>query len=1533
MTLVATVALVVGATMTILRTEWGGDLARRLALPRINAAIAGRLEIRRFRFGGDHLTIDDLELRGPDQERVAGVRRIEVAFSPWSLLRGRVDLRRVDVDGPSLFLRQDEYGLNLTRALSPRRPRPSAPAARAEKKPASAGGLRVDLAALRLSDGLVQFQSAGSGAPRTVRVENLSITGHTHYQAGPPDFSLAVQLNGAALSPLAAPISLRASGDGHGDRRALSLTATVGDASVEAALRTGDGARAGLRLSRAHLTPALVRALAPALRLRVPIDVAADGQRDGSGISFTATIDSVAGSLAARGAAHLATAEVRPLGVTIKNLDLGRLFEGLPRSALSLNAQADGGGKNRRALTGALSVTMPAGTLGGAVVGPLALRVNADRGHYQLTELRASLPGLVLTGQGQAGPERLDLHVGIAATNLRRASRTAAGFEAARLPPVAGVGQVSLSLFGTVDAPGVEARALFPRLSVGGDRLDALSLFARVPDLHAPQSASGRLTVARAKINGRTWQRLAVNLQTAGRRLALDAQAGGVTPLSLAAAGTWGADRRSVAIDRFDLHYPTVRWRLNGAARVAFGGDRLAVEGWDLRAGPQRIAAAMDKRGDRLQATLALEHIDLGAIPRTLLPPRLVLAGQLDVHAQVAGTLERPRGQATISLVGGRFGDHRDLSLDLDGHYGGGRARGRVAAQGLGTSVRARFDLPTAWPLDGKRGPVELELTMPATNLSPLLMALRLPVARRLSGKVALSLQLHGTFAAPTLRLDAWSQALVVDGQMIGDVSLRLAGDAAMPLSMALEVRAPEGADQKGLISAAVGAPLVCAGVFNLRTGLSLAALLRGPPSAPALMRTHFDVSGDLRGLPLSVLGRLARSSAFSNGTASLRLSGEGTALAPTGALNVQVAGATGPRFPLTDGRLDVAFGPRDTRVAAQITRRRHVIASTSAILGLASRQLSDRAALARAPLTVRAALGPLQLRRQDVPVAAALGMPEMLSTVAQAVLSIDGTLADPRLTVNATLTGARLGTKALGQAQARVTYVSRRLQADAQFQAVNGGALHLAAASTPDLGFPQLLHAGATVGKLPLDVTIQSQRFDLDWLSGFSQQVRRVGGALSADITARGTLAAPAVSGQLEWTDGALALTGLGDYRNVHLKAHGNQRAVWLDELRLESGEGNARLTGSAAVSAAQRYDIKSSMTLRRFPVYGQGQPLAFVSLDANLSGAAAADGARARVTISDAHVDLTDAKQKKLQPLDRPPNVVMVKGGEPINRAEAVKLAALSEALREAAAPASSGTVGARAAPTPVPFKAHVTIDAPRNLWVNGKDAALELGLGPDFHVEADGQPRIYGRVAVRRGRIDILGRRFDLQAGSTVQFIGPPSAPRVDVSAKYFNETENVTVNLAAKGTIDHLAITVSSPDRPDLTEGQLYTLIVTGRLQLGGNSAGSVSASSEAASLVGGLVASQLQKTLAKRLPLDVLTLQAGEGLSGSRLEAGTYLTSKLYAGYVGRVGANPALLQNRNAVHLEYQLSRRWSFDGEYGDVGTGTADLLWTKNY
>ena len=99
-------------------------------------------------------------------------------------------------------------------------------------------------------------------------------------------------------------------------------------------------------------------------------------------------------------------------------------------------------------------------------------------------------------------------------------------------------------------------------------------------------------------------------------------------------------------------------------------------------------------------------------------------------------------------------------------------------------------------------------------------------------------------------------------------------------------------------------------------------------------------------------------------------------------------------------------------------------------------------------------------------------------------------------------------------------------------------------------------------------------------------------------------------------------------------------------------------------------------------------------------------------------------------------------------------------------------------------------------------------------------------------------------------------------------------------------------------------------------------------------MGGLLASKLQATLARRLPLDVLTIDVGgEGVRGTKLEAGRYVTDRLYVGYIGRVGSDPTRYQNRNAVHLEYQITSRWEIEAEYGDLGTGTADLMWKKSY
>jgi translocation and assembly module TamB len=118
----AVVALAVGAAWSLLQTRRGGEVVRRFALARMNDALAGQITLGRFAFGGDRLTLESLAIYDPETRLVARVARIDVRFSPLALLRRHVDVQRLEIRRPELFLVQEARGLNLTRALAPRQP-------------------------------------------------------------------------------------------------------------------------------------------------------------------------------------------------------------------------------------------------------------------------------------------------------------------------------------------------------------------------------------------------------------------------------------------------------------------------------------------------------------------------------------------------------------------------------------------------------------------------------------------------------------------------------------------------------------------------------------------------------------------------------------------------------------------------------------------------------------------------------------------------------------------------------------------------------------------------------------------------------------------------------------------------------------------------------------------------------------------------------------------------------------------------------------------------------------------------------------------------------------------------------------------------------------------------------------------------------------------------------------------------------------------------------------------------------------------
>ncbi len=1229
------------------------------------------------------------------------------------------------------------------------------------------------------------------------------------------------------------------------------------------------------------------------LRSSAPqIDVAAIGLEgsahyDGPAQSLRTDLQLVTegGRVDVQGAIDLATLRAAPSGlaVRVRDLDLAKLMRDTPTTAIDLDLDS--------------------------------------HGDHTKADLRAHAPGAAVTGHGALDAGRVEARVRIEASDLAATARSLARSHLAPPLALAGEGRLDLALSGPLARPSLRVAGRIPRLTVAHDTVRDLTVSATVPRLDALTAIDLDLAATRARLGGRELRGLAATVRASGPIIHADLRTKAPYPVALAASGRrlspW-----SMEIGKLVLRYPEATWSLARPTRISFRDDRATIAGLDLRARGQSLRADLQKgpRGGKLH--LIVSHLDLARLPRPLMSPALAAAGRID--------------------------------LDLDLQFSPARLRGSLAAGALGATVDGKFDLPTSWPngTGGRsrraaRAPLSLKLTTSDIDLARVARTIAAVTGKSSSleprGKLRLAATIEGNGAHPSVSVELGGHSLQLAGRALGDVTVALHGDDARPLTLAVHA-APKGMPPAEL---------------EATSSISLRTLLRSRPDAATLKRTPFEINAHVAKVPLPELNKLLANVAgvppFTGGTLSLQLAARGTALDPSGTLAIDLTGVTSPRIPATDARIELKVDPHATEANVRVVRLGHPLLALTARFGAGLGAFEDQRRLADASLRLRAVVGPLEMRRLGLPGGpAGRARAGALRGTLHADLSVDGTLRAPRLLAHAQASDLKLDEAPIGYGELEASYADSKTRVTARAFSANGGRATLEASSTADLGLPAIRAHRLDPERWPFQLRMQAQKLDLRGLSELTTTLRRAGGLFDADVTAHGSLHNPKVSGHAACHGCELELAGVGDFRDIQLAIHGDNDKIVLDELSAKDGEGSGRLTATLARAAGGAgYQLTGTVAVKEIPAYSDGQVLAHVSLNAALSGASGGPGevAEAKVEIRDAHLKLSDEKPRKLQSMRRPDDVVLVENGRPIDRAQAKKLKAVAsrlppglpaeeETTAQETSAAQKTPPASEGAPAGVLLWKRITVavKAPDKLWVNGGGATLELGLAPDFRIVLGQETQLHGEVIARRGRIDVLGRRFDVKADSSLRFEGAPDHPTLDATAQYQDSEDNVTVVVTAKGPIDHLAITVSSPNRPDLTESQLYALIITGHLPSSGGGTGGgagATAQNEAASLVAGVIAGSLQKTLAKHLPLDVLTIDTGGsmGVTGTQLEAGRYVTDKLYVGYVARPGADPTRYQNRNAVHVEYRLTSRWQIAGEYGDIGTGSADLMWKKSY
>jgi len=1508
--LLLVVLLVVGVLVYV---QTAGGSARVLAfgLRAANEALAGKLTAGKLEIHGGHIVLRDVTLETPEGERVAHVDLLEIRVGFLPLIRKTVHLSVVRIEHPELWLTADDEGMNLTRAVAARNPKPPQPSSGPLPFTFVVDSFTLDRGAVRL------VQGKGEEA-RRVALTNLELRAGGRYAGPTGAFDGRLEGRASVSGMLQGPLQLSVRGSG--DEKALDAAVDLGLAGL---VLKGSGTRKGsslqARLERLVVPPAVGRALTPSWTPSVPVELSGEGGLEGD--AARADLKGRAGSaefaLQARG--DVKAERVERGHIELRHVNLAQLLADGPVSDLALTADMRGGGKSLETLTGAVDLSVPASQVRKATVGPVELHATADRGTYDLRELRAVLPGLRVTGRGKGTTKAIEASVDAEATDLALLGRTFGSLSASRFPPLAGAGKLHLEAKGPLRHPGVGAEGTFPSLRVADTRVRALKLSVHLEDVNRVLDANAQVSAQELHLGERVLKPVDLTLLTRGRALDLHAGIGGSLPLELHLGGTSDEDRRGLRVETFTLSYPEETWKLEAPARVRFAENDLSLEPMRLLAddATQAIRLGGWKRGNRVDATVGLQKVDLGKLPHALIPPNMQLAGRVSLDARAQGAVSDPSLEATVDADDVTAGKVQHLFLKGNGSWVSRRAKAQLQARGLGTELSADVDLPVDALRRRRHEPVKARITVPTFDLEKVICtAVRMKLVTRgceqekaeVTGTAELSVDLSGHADAPVLKAAARTHG----------VKYR----QLPPTDLAVEVDGPE----KGNLSASLKGTALQGNIdLQVSVGRTLARLVSDARPAETLKGAPLQARARIAGLQLKPLRESGLLPRDVSGSIGLDADVAGTVSAPTGELKLQAQQLQTPPMDPTEVTVDVK-AEKTILAMVEAHDARGGLVNVTLDVGASPQNLQARTSFDDVVVKLDGKFGPLDLSRLPVVVGEGRLARRLRGTV-EATVQGRGSLQAPTLVAEARTEQLGAGQTPLGKAEVKVDYREARAQLAAALSSVNGGSLNVDARTDLDVSFPAI-RRGLKPTTAPFQATVTARRFDLAFLTGFTTTLRKVAGTLDIDARASGTAAAPQAQGKVEWKDGVIGLSGFGEYQRVHLLVNASNDRVSLDDLEAHTESGTLKLTGLGTRDGPQ-WTLKASGEATDFPVFTEDQLVATLSVRTNLDGTARKGHVELdKIHIPEAHVTLPTQSRRDLQSLNRPDDIILLKNGKPVDPKRARKLLAQDRAAE--AALGGSGTLPEETRATTIVL----ILDATKNLWVKGQDLNVEVGLSPDFRVELGEATDLFGEVRILRGRLDVLGRRFDFQKNSVVRFTGPPTEPALNVTAVYNNVKAGVKVSMHVQGQAGDVQLVPTS--EPPLTESEIYTLLATGRTNLKRGSGGSEIGSAQAVSVLGSLAASQLKTAVSDKVGLDVLSIEAGdEGqlLQGASLEAGKYLTDELYLGYAGKVGADPTKYENANAVRLEYQFLPRWSFEATYGDAKSGSADVVWTRDY
>lgn len=599
-------------------------------------------------------------------------------------------------------------------------------------------------------------------------------------------------------------------------------------------------------------------------------------------------------------------------------------------------------------------------------------------------------------------------------------------------------------------------------------------------------------------------------------------------------------------------------------------------------------------------------------------------------------------------------------------------------------------------------------------------------------------------------------------------------------------------------------------------------------------------------------------------------------------------------------------------------------------------------------PLIIRDPQATVELRKLPMPLIHDF-VPALapLTGALQGELLVRGTATAPTLDLDLRLLGGRIGKRGLDNALVDLAISEGRLGGRVEIAAEGGGRLVVAPRAPVPLVFDGSRPLSDAWSQPGLHVDVMGTGFPLSHVAAFVPGATDAAGLLRIEGVVRGSLVAPVPDLQLRSEGSTLCLSSTSvcyedldvdvdvdrdEVRVTHLRA----RTVpvvqdVLDATRRPAFDGGPKphklvLSGRVGLESLVptvldlRLDLEDSWLAftREAKAQARGSITATGPPDAPI--------VRGDVTLTSLTVDLgRDDFARDAVPLLLP-DVLRVHRTD--SRAGPGERRVLSEERVPSVLDKLDAAVALHLGSV---VRVRLAVGVARQSHEVGRALNMLGSIEPDLSLSGDlsvrmqqGRATLEGQVTTGAdSKLGILTKRFDMEQGSSLTFVGDPLDTRIAMRAGHKSRYGTIT------------AVITGTPARPnldweseDFTEAaDMISVVVTGKPmdELSAAEGGQVQAG--LVSFLSGFAT----KIAGRVVPLDSVDLELEDGFRAGSFEAGKALAPGVVLFVVIRWGADEE--ENRIEAQLQFQIDRRTYLETSLGDRGKGAAEVRWRVQF